>query len=73
MGRLVDILKKLRKPEDDENKQTIQCDIEQSKKDYVQKMYTFSSIFPNEEIMERSMKIIHESESVREHDDSQER
>lgn len=38
-----------------------------------QKMYTFSSIFPTEEIMKRSIKIIHESDDVKKNEDELER
>ena len=38
-----------------------------------QKMYTFSSIFPTENIMERAMKIIHESDDVKGNEDELER
>ena len=38
-----------------------------------QPMYTFSSIFPTEEIMERAMKIIHESDDTKKNEDELER
>lgn len=76
MGKLKDLVGDLVRrisKKSEEDKYEDQSNNEQIKRNYVEEMYTFSSIFPTEELMNRCMKTIHESEKCNIHEDNQER